>query len=59
MALFAVLDVNGIKDKLLGERLRLALQELGPVTGSEFGQMLSTRRDLFRRKSPSARFAPG
>ena len=30
----------------LGERLRLALQELGPVW-IKFGQMLSTRRDLF------------
>lgn len=30
----------------LGERLRLALQELGPVW-IKFGQMLSTRRDIF------------
>ncbi len=30
----------------LGERLRLALEELGPVW-IKFGQMLSTRRDLF------------
>ncbi|MCR3755658.1 MAG: ubiquinone biosynthesis protein UbiB [Sodalis sp. Psp] len=30
----------------LGKRLRLALQELGPVW-IKFGQMLSTRRDLF------------
>lgn len=30
----------------LGERLRLALQELGPVW-IKFGQMMSTRRDLF------------
>ena len=37
---------NRHKDKLLGERLRLALQELGPVW-IKFGQMLSTRRDLF------------
>lgn len=37
---------TGIKDKPLGERLRLALQELGPVW-IKFGQMLSTRRDLF------------
>src|SRR5699024_5545732 len=37
---------NRHKDKLLGERLRLALQELGPVW-NKFGQMLSTRRDLF------------
>ncbi|XMR42655.1 AarF/UbiB family protein [Escherichia coli] len=36
---------NRHKDKLLGERLRLALQELGPVW-IKFGQMLSTRRDL-------------
>ncbi|MCG9684792.1 ubiquinone biosynthesis regulatory protein kinase UbiB [Vibrio sp. Isolate23] len=33
-------------DKELGERLRLALQELGPVW-IKFGQMMSTRRDLF------------
>ncbi|EPR7484648.1 ubiquinone biosynthesis regulatory protein kinase UbiB [Vibrio alginolyticus] len=32
--------------KPLGERLRLALQELGPVW-IKFGQMMSTRRDLF------------
>ncbi len=32
-------------DKVLGERLRLAMQELGPVW-IKFGQMLSTRRDL-------------
>jgi len=37
---------NRHQDKLLGERLRLALQELGPVW-IKFGQMLSTRRDLF------------
>ncbi|OCA52626.1 ubiquinone biosynthesis regulatory protein kinase UbiB [Photorhabdus namnaonensis] len=37
---------NRYKDKSLGERLRLALQELGPVW-IKFGQMLSTRRDLF------------
>lgn len=37
---------NKHKDKALGERLRLALQELGPVW-IKFGQMLSTRRDLF------------
>ena len=37
---------NRHKDKPLGERLRLALQELGPVW-IKFGQMLSTRRDLF------------
>ncbi len=36
---------NQHKNKLLGERLRLALQELGPVW-IKFGQMLSTRRDL-------------
>ncbi|WP_087024711.1 ubiquinone biosynthesis regulatory protein kinase UbiB [Thaumasiovibrio subtropicus] len=33
-------------DKPLGERLRLALQSLGPVW-IKFGQMMSTRRDLF------------
>lgn len=37
---------NRHKNKPLGERLRLALQELGPVW-IKFGQMLSTRRDLF------------
>ena len=37
---------NRHKDKELGHRLRLALQELGPVW-IKFGQMLSTRRDLF------------
>lgn len=42
---------NRHKDKLLGERLRLALQELGPVW-IKFGQMLSTRRDLFPPQSP-------
>lgn len=34
------------RQRMLGERLRLALQELGPVW-IKFGQMLSTRRDLF------------
>lgn len=34
------------QDKPLGERLRLALQALGPVW-IKFGQMMSTRRDLF------------
>ncbi|WP_105903680.1 ubiquinone biosynthesis regulatory protein kinase UbiB [Vibrio gangliei] len=34
------------QDKPVGERLRLALQELGPVW-IKFGQMMSTRRDLF------------
>lgn len=37
---------NRHKDKALGERLRLALQALGPVW-IKFGQMMSTRRDLF------------
>lgn len=37
---------NKHKDKPFGERLRLALQELGPVW-IKLGQMLSTRRDLF------------
>ena len=37
---------NRHKDQELGTRLRLALQELGPVW-IKFGQMLSTRRDLF------------
>lgn len=37
---------NRHKDKQLGERLRLAFEQLGPVW-IKFGQMLSTRRDLF------------
>ncbi|KJY67478.1 ubiquinone biosynthesis regulatory protein kinase UbiB [Vibrio nigripulchritudo] len=37
---------NKHKDKELGHRIRLALQELGPVW-IKFGQMMSTRRDLF------------
>ncbi|PJG85121.1 ubiquinone biosynthesis regulatory protein kinase UbiB [Conservatibacter flavescens] len=37
---------NQHKDKAFGLRLRLALQELGPVW-IKLGQMLSTRRDLF------------
>ncbi|QSX36888.1 ubiquinone biosynthesis regulatory protein kinase UbiB [Shewanella sedimentimangrovi] len=36
---------NRHKDKCGGERLKLALQQLGPVY-IKFGQMLSTRRDL-------------
>nr|MCH1933206.1 ubiquinone biosynthesis regulatory protein kinase UbiB [Shewanella shenzhenensis] len=36
---------NKHKNKAGGERLKLALQELGPVY-IKFGQMLSTRRDL-------------
>ena len=37
---------NRHKDKAPGVRLRLALEQLGPVW-IKFGQMLSTRRDLF------------
>lgn len=37
---------NRYPEKPLGERLRLALQTLGPVW-VKFGQMMSTRRDLF------------
>lgn len=37
---------NQHADKTVGVRLRLALQSLGPVW-IKFGQMLSTRRDLF------------
>lgn len=37
---------NNHGQRMLGERLRLVLQELGPVW-IKFGQMLSTRRDLF------------
>ncbi|MBC3766576.1 ubiquinone biosynthesis regulatory protein kinase UbiB [Neptunicella marina] len=36
---------NKYPDKTRGERLRLALQSLGPIF-IKFGQMLSTRRDL-------------
>ncbi|SKA11257.1 2-polyprenylphenol 6-hydroxylase [Vibrio cincinnatiensis] len=43
-SLFWIRNQHG--DKPLGERLRLALQELGPVW-IKFGQMMSTRRDLF------------
>ncbi len=39
---------NRHKDKSLGERLRLFLQELGPVW-IKLGQMLSTRRDLLSK----------
>lgn len=38
---------NQHQDKPLGERIRLALETLGPVF-IKFGQMLSTRRDLLR-----------
>jgi len=37
---------NRHKDLPVGERLRLALEQLGPVW-IKFGQMMSTRRDLF------------
>ncbi len=37
---------NRHKDLALGVRLRLALEQLGPVW-IKFGQMMSTRRDLF------------
>lgn len=37
---------NQHQDKIYGLRLRLALQELGPVW-IKLGQMMSTRRDLF------------
>ncbi|MFA0441066.1 ubiquinone biosynthesis regulatory protein kinase UbiB [Vibrio sp. 10N.286.49.C2] len=43
-SLFWIKNVH--PEKPLGERLRLALQELGPVW-VKFGQMMSTRRDLF------------
>ncbi|AFP85234.1 ubiquinone biosynthesis regulatory protein kinase UbiB [secondary endosymbiont of Ctenarytaina eucalypti] len=39
---------NNHGDRILGERLRLALQDLGPVW-IKLGQMLSTRRDLFSK----------
>lgn len=37
---------NKHAEMLLGERLRLSLEQLGPVW-IKFGQMMSTRRDLF------------
>ena len=37
---------NTHKEKPLGARLRMALEQLGPVW-IKFGQMMSTRRDLF------------
>ncbi|MFC0180444.1 ubiquinone biosynthesis regulatory protein kinase UbiB [Thorsellia kenyensis] len=37
---------NKHRNKALGERIRFAMQDLGPVW-IKFGQMLSTRRDLF------------
>jgi ubiquinone biosynthesis protein len=37
---------NKYPEKPVGERLKIALQELGPVW-IKFGQMMSTRRDLF------------
>lgn len=37
---------NKYADRELGERFRLALQELGPIW-VKFGQMLATRRDIF------------
>ncbi|MBK0004121.1 MULTISPECIES: ubiquinone biosynthesis regulatory protein kinase UbiB [Erwiniaceae] len=40
---------NRHKNLPLGERLRLALEQLGPVW-IKFGQMMSTRRDLFPRQ---------
>jgi ubiquinone biosynthesis protein len=38
---------RNVRDLPRGARLRLALQELGPIY-VKFGQILSTRRDLFR-----------
>ncbi len=43
--LFTVLSRARVADLPRGERLRLALQEMGPVF-VKFGQILSTRRDL-------------
>lgn len=43
--LFAILPRRRVADLPRGERLRLALQEMGPVY-VKFGQILSTRRDL-------------
>lgn len=36
---------RGVRDQSIGTRLRLALEELGPIY-VKFGQILSTRRDL-------------
>jgi ubiquinone biosynthesis protein len=43
--LFAILPRRRVADLARGERLRLALQEMGPVF-VKFGQILSTRRDV-------------
>ena len=45
LRLLAPWDRRGVSQKPRGERLRLALQALGPVY-VKFGQILSTRRDL-------------
>lgn len=42
---FAVFPKSRVADKPLGERIRVALEELGPIF-VKFGQALSTRRDL-------------
>jgi predicted unusual protein kinase regulating ubiquinone biosynthesis (AarF/ABC1/UbiB family) len=42
------LDNNDAHYKNAGRKLRMALEELGPIF-IKFGQVLSTRRDLFPR----------
>jgi ubiquinone biosynthesis protein len=45
LAILAVDLVSAQRRRTRGERLRLALEELGPIF-VKFGQALSTRRDL-------------
>jgi ubiquinone biosynthesis protein len=42
---FALFPKSRVADRPLGERIRVALEELGPIF-VKFGQVLSTRRDL-------------
>jgi ubiquinone biosynthesis protein len=45
LRVFAPWGARGVADKPRGERLRLALSEMGPIY-VKFGQIISTRRDL-------------
>ncbi len=53
MAILIILDAKSHKDKPLGERLRLALQELGP-DGSSSGKCYQPAAIFFRRILRSA-----
>ncbi len=53
MAILIILDANRHKDKPLGERLRLALQELGQY-GSSSGRCYQPAAIFFRRNCRSA-----